>query len=91
MDKKQHKTQKSSALGIAVLLFFVAFANVVVAQSGLYVPSNKPVRDMKEVLPLALTQMPRKAARTTHVAASHHSVPDNTIASMTPPSSEPIL
>ena len=50
MDKKQHKTQKSSALEIAVLLFFVAFANVVVAQSGLYVPSNKPVRDMKKAL-----------------------------------------
>ena len=42
-----------------------------------------PVRDMKEVLPLALTQMPRTTSHTAHVAVPHREMPD-TIASMTP-------
>ena len=43
----------------------------------------KPVRDMKEVLPLALTKMPRKPSRSTRIAAPHREMPD-AIASMTP-------
>ena len=42
-----------------------------------------PVRDLKEVLPLALTKMPRKTTRTTRIAAPHREMPD-TVASMTP-------
>ena len=50
MDKIRIKIQSSSVLGVFVLLACMAFASVAGAQSGLYVPSAKPVRNMQKAL-----------------------------------------
>ncbi len=50
MDKKQNKVQCRSALGAFLVLLFLASALCADAQSGLYVPSAKPVRNMQKAL-----------------------------------------
>ena len=50
MDKIRIKIQISNVLGVFVLLACMAFASVAGAQSGLYVPSAKPVRNMQKAL-----------------------------------------